>query len=154
MTAIRTIQEFLGGKRLAVVGVSRNPKDFTRTMFRELLQRGYDVVPVNPGVSEVEGIQCLPHVQDVSPPVEGALLMTQPSVTDQVVRECAEAGIRRVWMYRGAGAGAVSQGAIAYCQLNGIDVVAGECPFMFLPAAAWPHRLHGFCRKVLGRYPH
>lgn len=153
MTTIQNIQDFLSLKRLAVVGVSRNPRDFTRTLFRELQGRGYDVVPVNPNLSEVEGLPCLPHVQDVSPPVEGALLLTQPSVTDLVVRECAQAGVRRVWMYRAAGAGAVSRGAVAFCQSNGIDLVEGECPFMFLQGASWPHRLHGFCRKVLGRYP-
>ncbi|MBZ5620078.1 MAG: CoA-binding protein [Acidobacteriia bacterium] len=153
MTTIQNIRDFLGLKRLAVVGVSRNPQDFTRTLFRELLRRGYDVVPVNPNLAEVEGLPCLPHVQDVSPPVEGALLLTKPSVTDQVVRECAQAGVRRVWMYRAAGAGAVSQGAVGYCQSNGIDLVEGECPFMFLEGTSWPHRLHGFCRKMLGRYP-
>lgn len=153
MTTIQSIRDFLSLKRLAVVGVSRNPQDFTRTLFRELQGRGYDVVPVNPNLSEVEGLPCLHHVQDASPPVEGALLLTQPSATELVVRDCAQAGVRHVWMYRAAGAGAVSQGAVAYCQSNGIDLVEGECPFMFLDGVSWPHRLHGFCRKVLGRYP-
>ena len=41
MTTIQSIQDFLGLKRLAVVGVSRDPRDFTRTLFRELQGRGY-----------------------------------------------------------------------------------------------------------------
>ena len=153
MTTIQSIRDFLGLKRLAVVGVSGNPRDFTRTLFRELQCRGYDVVPVNPNLSEVEGLSCLPRVQDASPPVEGALLLTRPSVTEHVVGDCAQAGVRRIWMYRATGAGAVSRRAVAYCHSNGIDLVEGECPFMFLDGASWPHRLHGFCRKVLGRYP-
>ena len=44
------IDDFLSRKRLALVGVSRNPQDFTRSMFREFRRRGYDVVPVNPNV--------------------------------------------------------------------------------------------------------
>lgn len=148
MTARQDIGDFLSQKRLAVVGVSRSPKDFTRALFRELRQRGYDAVPVNPNTAEVDGVQCFPHVQDVSPPVEGALLLTKPPVTDQVVQECADAGIRRIWIYRGAGAGTVSS-----CQANAIRVIAGECPFMFLPDAAWLHRVHGFCRKLVGTYP-
>jgi len=153
MTSLQSIEDFLSLKRLAVVGVSRNPRDFTRTMFRELRGRGYDVVPVNPNLTEVEGLPCLPHVQDANPPVEGVLLMTHPSVTDVVVRDCAQAGVRHVWMYRAGGAGAVSSSAAAYCRSNGIDLVEGECPFMFLNGASWPHRFHGFCRKVFGRYP-
>ena len=153
VATIQSIQDFLGLKRLAVVGVSHDPRDFTRSLFRELLQRGYDLVPVNPNLSEVEGLKCFAHIQDVSPPVEGALLLTKPAVTETVVEDCAQAGVRRVWMYRAVGAGAVSQGAVLSCQLNSIELVEGECPFMFLPETAWPHRLHGFCRKVLGRYP-
>jgi predicted CoA-binding protein len=153
MATIQGIRDFLGLKRLAVVGVSRNPRDFTRTLFRELQDRGYDVVPVNPNVDLVEGLKCLSQIRDATPPVEGALLLTHPSVTELVVRECAEAGVRRVWMYRAAGGGAVSPGAVSYCQSNGIELVEGECPFMFLNGASWPHRVHGFCRQMLGRYP-
>src|SRR5450631_3954665 len=112
MTTLQGIQDFLGLTRLAVVGVSRNPRDFTRTLFRELQSRGYDVVPVNPNLSEVEGLSCLPRVQDVSPQVEGALLLTHPSVTELVVEDCVQAGVRRIWMYRAAGAGAVSTSAV------------------------------------------
>jgi predicted CoA-binding protein len=153
MTTLTQIQEFLGEKRLAMVGVSRNPEDFTRALFQEFRRREYDVVPVNPEVAEVAGQRCYAHVADIEPAVETALLMTRPAVTGQVVRECHAAGIRRIWMYRGAGTGAVSCGAVNFCEANGISVVAGECPFMFLPETQWFHRFHGFCRKVTGKYP-
>jgi predicted CoA-binding protein len=153
MAAYTEIQEFLGHKRLAVVGVSRNPQDFTRSLYQELQRREYDVVPVNPGVDEVAGSRCYAHVADIQPPVDGALLCTKPAVTGQVVRECQAAGIRRIWMYRAGGTGAVSEEAVRFCEANGMSVVAGECPFMFLPETAWFHRLHGFCRKLTGKYP-
>jgi predicted CoA-binding protein len=147
------IQDFLGRKRLALVGVSRDPRDFTRSLFQELRRREYDVVPVNPDVTVVDGLRCYAHVQDIAPPVEGALLMTSPAVTEQVVRDCAAAGIRTIWMYRGTGVGAVSPGALTFCEAQGMPVVAGECPFMFLPETPWFHRFHGFCRKLAGKYP-
>ena len=153
MTTLTQINSFLGRKRLAVVGVSRNPKDFTRSLFQELRRREYDVVPVNPDAVEVDGLRCYAHVDEIQPPVDGALLMTNPTATGQVVRECQAAGIRDVWMYRAAGAGAVNPEAVAFCADHGMSVVAGECPFMFLPDASWFHRFHGFCRKLTNRYP-
>jgi predicted CoA-binding protein len=153
MTTLADVRAFLDCRRFAMIGVSHNPQDFSRTLFREFRQRGYDVVPVNPGVSEVDGVACAPRLQDVQPPVDAALLMTSPSVTAQVVEECAQAGIARVWMYRAGGAGAVSPAALSFCQSKGIRTVAGECPMMFLPDAAWPHRVHGFCRRLFGKYP-
>jgi predicted CoA-binding protein len=153
MTTLQTVKAFLGLRRVAVVGVSRNPKDFTRSLFRELRQRGYDVVPINPNVKEVDGIQCFAKIRDVQPAVEGALLMTQPGVTEDVVTQCAEVGVRSIWMYRAGGQGAVSPRAVAFCESRGMSVVEGECPMMFLPEAGWVHRAHAFCHKLLGRYP-
>ncbi len=154
MTTRELIDDFLGQKRVALVGVSRNPKDFSRTLYRELQQRGYEVVPVNPQATELEGQPCFARLQDINPPVEGALLVTSPEVTDQIVHDCAEAGISRVWLHRGEGIGAVSQSAVDFCQAHHIKVVPGFCPFMFLPQTTFFHRAHGFVMKISGRYPH
>ena len=117
MTSRKDIDDFFALKRFLVVGVSRNPKDFSRTLFRELRARGYD------------------------------------AVTERVVRDCDDAAVRVVWMYRAVGAGAVSRAAVDFCRARGMRVIEGECPFLFLPKAGWPHLLHRFCRKVLGTYP-
>jgi predicted CoA-binding protein len=151
--ALHEIEEFLQRKRFAAIGVSRNPKDFTRTLFAEFRQRGYDVVPVNPHVSSIDDVPCFARLKDISPPVEGALLLTRPEISADIADQCIQAGVRQVWMYGASGAGAVSLRAIVACQLNGIGVIAGECPFMFLPHNGFPHRVHGFCRKVMGSFP-
>lgn len=150
---LETIDEFLAQKRVAMVGVSREPNHFSVTLFEELCRRGYDVIPVNPNASEVLGRRCFARVQDIEPSVEAALLMTSPAITDAVVKDCADAGIRRVWMYRAGGRGAVSPRAVQFCKERGIDVVPGQCPFMFWRDAGTGHRLHGFIRKITGRYP-
>jgi predicted CoA-binding protein len=152
-TTLPEIREFLSQTRIALVGLSRNPKDLSRMLFRDLEQRGYDVVPVNPAIDEIEGTKCLARVQDATPPVHAALLMTSPQITDQVVRDCAAAGIRRVWMHSAGGQGSVSKEAVAFCKANGIQVVEGYCPFMFLPDEPWIHRAHGFLIKLTGKYP-
>ena len=153
MTAMERIQDFLGQKRLAFVGVSSRPAEFSRNLFREFRARGYDAIPVHPGVAEIDGEKCFARLQEIDPPPDGALLLTAPGVTDQVVRDCAEAGIGRVWMYRAGGTGAVSADALGFCAAKGISVVPGECPFMFLPGTPWFHRLHGLVKKITGAYP-
>lgn len=152
-TPLSEINEFLSNRRLAVVGVSHDAKDFSRSLFNELKKYNYDVVPVNPNLSEVEGQPCYAHVQDITPPVGGVVIMTPPQITDQIVQDCAEAGIHQVWMHRGGGVGAVSENAIEYCQQHDIKVVAGYCPYMFLPQTSFFHGLHGFGLKLVGKYP-
>lgn len=147
------IDSFLGHHRIAMVGVSRDPKHFSRYLFQELCARGYEVVPVNPAAQEIGGRPCVPTVKAIEPSVEAVLVMTPPSETIKVVDECAAAGIHEIWMHRGGGQGSVSQVAVALCREKGIRVIVGECPFMFLPNTQFPHRVHGFIRKLVGGYP-
>lgn len=151
-TSLDTIQAFLAHKRIAVIGVSRDPKDFSVVLFEEFLRRGYEVFPVNPKAATILEKPCFARVQDIQPPVEAVLLMTPAEVTEAIVEDCFEAGARQVWMY-GAGTGrAVSDKAAAFCREQGIEVVAGECPFMFFPKNGF-HKLHGWVRKISGSFP-
>ena len=147
------ISDFLAQKRIAVVGVSRKTGDFNRTLFEDLKKQGYDAVPVNPNAKDIGGVPCYESVQDVEPPVDAVLVMVPPNVADTVVKDCAKAGVKRVWFYRATGQGAVSPAALDFCEKNGMSVVPGQCPYMFLKGAAWFHRLHGAIWKILGKYP-
>jgi predicted CoA-binding protein len=142
---------FLAARRIAVVGVSRSEKDFSRFLFRELAGRGLDVVPVNPALVEAEGRRAFARVQDVTPAPDAALLLVPPARAAEAVRDCLAAGVRRVWFHRGGGRGAASEEALALCRERGVAAVEGLCPFMALPGASLPHRLHGFVRRALAR---
>ena len=149
MTLREEIADFLGRKRIAVVGVSTEPQSFSRGLFREFLKRGYDAIPVNPKANEIEGRTAFGSLYDINPRPEAVLIMTPASRTDDIVRDCAECGVDSVWMYRaGASAGAVSESAVEFCREKGIHVIPGECPFMFFPNAGF-HAIHGFFHKLL-----
>ncbi len=152
-SALATIRDFLAQKRIAFAGLSREPAGFSGRLFDEFCRRGYDMVPVNPNASELRGRRCFARIRDIEPPVDAVLVMTPASATGEIVRDCEAAGVRRVWMYRGVGKGAVSPKAVAFCRERGIQAVPGNCPFMFLPDTAGFHRFHGFLLKLFGRYP-
>jgi uncharacterized protein len=151
--SIEDIRDFLAQKRIAVVGASRNKNDFNTRLFLSLRELGYDVVPVNPKASEVGGIRSFDCVQAIDPPADAALLLTPANTTTTIVADCLEAGIRRVWMYRSHGTGASNPAAVDFCRKNGITVIAGQCPYMFLPQTGWFHQFHGLIKKWTGSYP-
>ena len=151
--SLKTVQDFMAQKRIAMVGISRRKNDFSVSLFQEFRKRGYDMVPVNPAMDEVAGVPCFRRVRDIQPPVDAAIVMTSSEVSEEVVHRCAEAGIRRVWLYGTGGHAGVNPDAVSLCQAKGIDVVAGECPLMFWKDSFVGHRLHGFVLKVLGKYP-
>ena len=89
----------------------------------------------------------------IKPPVEGVLIMTPKKETDQIVADCAEAGVMHVWMYGGMAPGAATPTAVAFCKEKGISVVTGLCPYMFLPGTPAFHSPHRFWKKLTGSYP-
>src|SRR5215470_11151942 len=93
MVSLQLVQEFLAQKRFAFIGVSRQPKDFSRALFREFQTRDYEPIPVNPEAEEIEGVRCFAHLRDIEPSVDSVLLMTSPTMTNLVLRECVEAGV-------------------------------------------------------------
>ena len=151
--SLEMIEDFLGQKRIAMIGVSRDPKHFSMNLFEELCRRGYDVIPVNPGAPSINGRHCFQRVQEIQPPVKAALLMTPPEITERIIEDCYVAGIKQGWMFRAVGKGAVSMNAVEFCREKGMEVIPGQCPLMFLPGAEGVHRLHGLFRKITGRYP-
>lgn len=153
MSVLQRIEAFLALKRIAVAGVSRKENMFGRQLFEELVKRGYDVVPVNPAVDEVSGKKCYPRVQDISPPVDGVILVLPKAISEDVAGDCVEAGIRHVWVFGANGPSEVSQAAVGICDEAGISVVPGYCPHMFLPGSSVIHRLHGWLLKLIKKYP-
>jgi uncharacterized protein len=134
--------EFLSHKRVAVTGVSRKPKNHgSNTVYKRLRERGYDVFAVNPNADEVEGDPAFDDLASIPGGVEAVVIGTRRELAEQTMRECAELGIRHVWMHRGPGAGSVSDAATAYGRENGITVIDGGCPCMFEPTADLGHKL-------------
>jgi predicted CoA-binding protein len=149
MTMMELAKAFLAERRIALVGVSRDPKDFSRMVLRELVKRGHDVVPVSPALAgtEVEGRRAIASLAGLVPPVSGALFLTPPARTGAAVAEALSAGVRRIWLHRGGGPGASSPEALQACRAAGVVPVTGLCPFMALPDAGWFHGLHRLFRR-------
>ena len=107
--------EFLANKRVAVTGVSRSSRDHGgNVVYQRLRQRGYQVFAVNPNADEVEGDRCYHDLKSIPGGVAAVVVATRPEATDATLRECADLGIKQVWMHRAFGAGSVSKAAVAW----------------------------------------
>jgi hypothetical protein len=152
--SLEDITKFLECKRVAFIGVSREPQHFSRALLREFVAKGYDPVPVNPSATEIDGRKCFSQLAEVDPPVEAALLMTgTQEVIDRTMRECSQARIQQIWIYKSVNDGEMHEHAVEFCRMRGSSVIEGYCPMMFLPRAGLVHRLHRFLMKVTGSSP-
>jgi uncharacterized protein len=134
--------EFLSKKRVAVTGVSRTPKSHgSNNVYRRLRERGYEVFAVNPNAQEAEGDRCYHDLKSIPGGVDAVVIGTRPERAEDTMHECAELGIKHVWMHRGPGAGSVSAAATDYGRRHGITVIDGGCPLMFEPTADFGHKI-------------
>ena len=146
--------DFLACKRVAVTGVSREPKNHgSNVVYKRLRDRGYEVFAVNPNAEEVEGDPSYHDLRSIPGGVEAVVIGTRPETAEQTMRECANLEIRHVWMHRGPGGGSVSPAAAAYGRERGIRVIDGGCPCMFTPTADAGHRLMRAALTLSGNVP-
>ena len=146
--------EFLTEKRVAVTGVSREPKGHgSNVVYQRLRERGYEVFAVNPNAEQVEGDPCYPDLASIPGGVGAVVIGTRPQTAETTRRDCADLGITHVWMHRAMGAGSVSDQATAYGRDHGITVIDGGCPCMFEPTADPGHKVMRVVCTLTGKVP-
>lgn len=134
------VKDFLTQKKIAVVGVSDKRETGCNLAFRKFKSTGYQVYAVNPHIATFDGNPCYPDLKSLPEKPDGVFILTNPQVTEDIVRQCVDLGIKRVWMHcmmgtkpgLAASMTSVSQDAVKMCRANGITVIPGTCPNQFL----------------------
>ena len=146
--------EFLSSRRVAVTGVSRNPKGHgSNAVYQRLRERGYEVFAVNPNADDVEGDHCYHDLGSIPDGVDAVIIGTRPETAEETMQECVALGIKHVWMHRGPGKGSVSPAAADFGRRHGISVIEGGCPCMFGPTADRGHRAMRVLLTLGGNVP-
>ena len=134
------VQDFLAQKKIAVVGVSDQRETGCNLAYKKFKEHGYQVYAVNPRLTTFDGAPCYPDLKSIPEKPEAVFILTSPKVTEQIVRQCVDLGVKHVWMHclmgtkpsLAASLTSVSQEAVRLCRENGIAVIPGACPNQFL----------------------
>ena len=150
------VQGFLAQKIIAVVGVSDKRETGANRNYKTFKQRGYRVYAVNPRITVFDGAPCYPDLKSTPEKPDAVFMLTSPRVTEQVVQQCVDLGIKHVWMHclmgtkpgLSAGSTSVSPSAVEKCREHGIAVIPGSCPAQFLKADFG----HSLMRRLWGMF--
>ena len=134
------VKDFLAQKKIAVVGVSDKRETGCNSNYLKFKNAGYQVYAVNPHISTYAGAPCYPDLKSIPEKPDAVFILANPKVTEMIVRQCAELGIKHVWMHcmmgtkpgLAASMTSVSHEAVEMCKANGIAVIPGTCPNQFL----------------------
>jgi len=148
MKTLNQINEFLDAQPIAVAGVSRNPKKFGYTAFKELRDKGMKVIPVNPSADQILGEKSYQSVKSLPAEVRGLIILTKKDQTAALVKEAKEKGIKQIWIQQMAD----SKEALAELEGSDINYITGECILMHYKANGI-HKLHRAINRFFGKFP-
>ena len=148
------VQDFFAQKRIAIVGVSDKRDTGCNLAYKKFKENGYQVYAVNPHLTSYDGQACYPDLRSIPGKVDAVFTLTSPKVTEQIVQQCVELGIKQIWMHcmmgtkpgLAAGMTSVSQSAVDMCKANGITVIPGSCPNQFLKSDFGHKMMRGLWR--------
>jgi predicted CoA-binding protein len=158
------IADFLHQRNIAVVGVTHAESGVANAIFHRLKEAGYRVFPVNPNMDMFEGERCYANLGGIEEAVDGVMIVTRPAVTESVVDECIELGIKRVWMHNMLGprvhwgkglsrrTTSASEHAVEKARESGMTVIPGDCPLQHVePVDGWHRCIHWVAGKLGNR---
>jgi len=149
MTTLNEIQKFLATKRFAIAGVSRDEKKTGGAFFKELREKGFDIVPINPNANEIQGVKCYNSVLDLPDDVKHLHILTKKTETNSVVKDAIEKGIEMVWIQQGSH----TPEAVEAVEKAGIPLIYKKCIMMFAEPVNSIHKFHRGLVKFFGGYP-
>ncbi|WP_322865380.1 CoA-binding protein [Aquicoccus sp. G2-2] len=120
-------------KVIAVVGVSANPARPSHYVSEFLVEKGYRVIPVNPGLAgqEMFGETVRGALSEIDEPVDMVDIFRRPDAVESVVDEALAAfpDLQTVWMQLGV----INQAAAQKARARGVDVIMDRCPKIEIP---------------------
>ncbi|HUV01702.1 MAG TPA: CoA-binding protein [Bacteroidales bacterium] len=140
MVTLKQIEEFLASEPIAMAGVSRNPKKFGFAAFRELKEKGMNILPINPYADIIHGSKVFKDVKSLPADVKGLIIMTKKGQTAGIIRDAREKGIKQIWIQQMAD----SKEALKELEGSGINVITRECILMHYK----PHSIHKFHKAI------
>jgi predicted CoA-binding protein len=125
------IREVLAGtRRIAVVGASNKPERPSYGVMRFLLENGFEVVPVNPGLTgqKLLGQTVVASLEDAAP-LDMVDLFRNAAEVGPPVAEAIRLGAKTIWMQLGV----VNEAAASAAREAGLVVVMDRCPAIEMP---------------------
>jgi len=143
------INQFLDAKKMAVAGVSRNPKKFGYQVFTVMKEHGYELYPINPYADRIDDIQAFSSIGELPEEVKHLLILRPKAETEKFVMEAIAHGIDHIWIQQMSD----TPEAVKIATEAGIRLITRQCIFMWVEPVKGVHKFHRSIKKLFGLLP-
>ncbi len=137
------VNQFWMKKHLALFGLSRKEKSVSKEVYDLLINKGYQIYPINPNTDQIGTIKCYRSLDEVKKNIEGAIVITNPKISAEVVKQCRGKGINDFWFQYNT----MDDNLKSYCVENGINYI-NSCALIHHKESGFPHSLHRFFYRL------
>ena len=148
-TSRKSIEQFLEGRKLAIAGVSRDPKKFGHVVYLDLKKKGFEIYPVNPETDTIEGQPCFQSVSSLPADVKHLLVITPKNNTLDVLKEAIGKDIDNIWIQQMSD----TREALDYLKDKQVRLVSKQCILMWTEPVSGFHKFHKTLKKIFGSLP-
>lgn len=147
MTKRESINQFLNHKNIAIVGVSSDPKKYSRMVYNAFLTNGYNVAAVNPKIRDINGTPCYASLKELPNEVDSVIIIVKGEKARDILDEAISKGIKNIWLHQGC---TLKDEQISANQKD-INIIKGECSFMWLEPVEGFHKFHKFFKYLFSK---
>jgi predicted CoA-binding protein len=144
-----SIDAFLSSRKLAIAGVSRDPKKFGNQVFKLLKERGFEVYPINPNADNIDGTPCFRSVSSLPLSVHSLVILTSKKHTRDIVADAVAKGIDSIWIQQGSD----TPETIELTKSHPVNLITRECILMHADPVTGVHKFHRSLKRLFGLYP-
>ena len=144
-----SIDLFLSSQKVAIAGVSREPKKFGFQVFKQLKEKGFEVYPINPNVDYIDGTPCFRSVSSLPLNVHSLVIITPKNKTRDIVSEAMAKGIDSIWIQQMSD----TPEAIELTRAHPVNQITKECILMHTAPVTGIHKFHRNVKRWFGLLP-
>lgn len=147
MTKKESVEQFLNSKCIAIIGVSSDPKKYSRMVYIAFCEKGYNVLAVNPKLTEINGGKCYPTISSLPDAVDAVIIIIKGEKAKDILNDAINKGVKNIWLHQGCDLKKPEAITIG----KNINLISGECAFMWLQPVEGIHKFHRFLRGLFSR---
>ena len=123
MNDITIIKKIFRMRTIAVVGMSQKPERPSNFVALYMQDKGYEIIPVNPGQKEIAGKTCYPSLQEIPKQVDVVNVFRRPEYVLPIAEAAIKIGAKALWLQDGV----INKDAAKLAKMAGLLVVMNDC---------------------------